>query len=669
MIGMLNKYHFQPVKMNDGVSEEIFNDFIKALDPYSLIFTDVELKKLEPYKNTIDDINGKKDACAFLKLVTDLYHQRLIRVDTMVGSILAKPFDFNAKDTITFMPVSVRVTSADDIQLEKRWKRRLKFKALELIFSAADENDDPAKADNKTLLQKEPAVRKKLRAKEKRFTKHILDYPMGFDNYVSVAFHNAIANRFDPHTLYFSTLEKENFEAGLSTEAKSFGLSFDEGKNGEITIGELIPGGPAWKSSELHKGDVLLKIKWPDAEAIDLSYSSPNEVDALIHSSTSDKVELTIRQGNGMVNAVALYREVINVDENSITGFVLNGDKKIGYISLPGFYTEMGSERALGCANDVAKEILKLQKENIEGLILDLRYNGGGSLYEAVNLAGIFIDEGPLCLMREKSTKPQLVKDMNRGTIYNGPLILMVNGLSASASEIFSGGLQDYNRALIVGSNTYGKAIGQVTLPIDTTLDLNNYHAEKHKDASDFVNITLNKFYGIDGISHQYAGVKPDIALPDFYNNEQYGEAASPYALRSDTVAKKVFFSPLPALPKSDLAAKSKKRLNSKGSFNRITAVADSIRGNTKQKEKIALTMDAFKAYQKRSDAAENEILNLVYNPSEQYTVSGTLYDDDLLKADTYKKEMNDILIKNILNDVYIEESFLIMNDFINLKK
>ncbi|MCW3104668.1 MAG: hypothetical protein JWO09_3108 [Bacteroidetes bacterium] len=666
MIGMLNKFHYQPVELNDKVSEQIFDDFINALDPYSLIFTDLELKKLEMFKTSIDDINRSSNACAFLKLATELYRERLIKVDTMVGSILQKPFDFTAKDTITFFPMAEKITSADDIQLEKRWKRRLKYKALELIFSAADENDDPLKADNKTLLLKEPEARKKLRVKEKRFTQRILDYPMGFDNYVSVMFHNAIANRYDPHTLYFSSLEKENFQAGLSTEAKSFGLSFSEGKNGEVAIGELTPGGPAWKSSELHKDDVVLKIKWPDAEAIELAYSSASEVDDLIHSSTSDKVELTVRQGNGMVSTVTLYREVISVDENSITGFVLNGEKKIGYISLPGFYTEMNSTQALGCANDVAKEILKLQKENIEGIILDLRYNGGGSLYEAVNLAGIFIDEGPLCMMRDKNAKPQLVKDMNRGTIYSGPLILMVNGLSASASEIFSAGLQDYNRALIVGSNTYGKAIGQVTLPVDTTIDPNNYREGQDNNATDFVNVTLSKFYGIDGVSHQRSGVKPDVLLPDFYSNELYGEAANPYSLKPDTIVKKVFFNPSPALPKAEVAALSKARLAKDGSFNRISAVSDSIRNNAKQREKIALTLDAYRQYRKKSDETEGQVLKLVYHPSEKYKVSGTLYDEDLLQADTYKKEMNDILIKNIQNDVYIEESFLIMNDLIN---
>lgn len=666
---MLNKFHYQSVELNDKVSSQIFDDFINALDPYSLIFTQVELNKLEVYKTTIDDIKGNRNSCEFLKVITEIYHDRLIKVDTMVSLILRKPFDFNSKDTITFIPMSEKITFSDDIQLEKRWRKRLKYQALEIIFSASDENDHPINADNKTLLLKEPEARKKLLVKEKRFTQRILDHPMGFDNYVSVMFHNAIANRYDPHTLYFSSLEKENFQAGLSKEAKSFGLSFDEGKNGEVIIGELTPGGPAWKSSELHKGDVVLKIKWPETEAMDLAYSSSAEIEGLIHSSTSDKIELTIRQGNDMVSTILLYREVISVDENTITGFVLTGTKKIGYISLPGFYTEMNSTQALGCANDVAKEILKLEKENIEGIILDLRYNGGGSVYEAMNLAGIFIDEGPLCIMRSKNEKPQLMKDMNRGTIYNGPLLIMVNGLSASASEIFSASLQDYNRALIVGSNTYGKAIGQVTLPVDTSLNINTYREDGENNITDFVNVTLSRFYGIDGICHQGTGVKPDVTLPDFYSNELYGEAANPYSLKPDTIIKKVFFNPLPALPKSQLSALSKERLNKDRTFTEIDQTADSLRNSVKKREKIALSLDAFRKYKKNSDDAEDHISKLIYHPSEKYKIAGTLYDDEILKADPYKKEMNDILIKNIQNDVYIEESFSIMNDLINFNQ
>jgi carboxyl-terminal processing protease len=665
LIAMLNKYHYEGLTLNDKVSEQIFNDFIDALDPYSTIFTEVELKKLEPFKFAIDDADNTT-ICNFLKLSTELYHERLTKIDTLVGSILNKPFDLSAKDTITFYPISEKITSANDIQLEKRWRRRLKFKTLEIIFSATEENQDPVTSDNKTLLLKEPEARKQIRTKEKRFIKRILEYPMGFENYVTVKFNNVIANRFDPHTLYFSSLEKENFDAGLSKEAKSFGLSFAEGKNGEIVIGSLTPGGPAWKSSELHKDDVVLKIKWPEQEPIDLAYSSPSEVESLIHSSTSDKIELTIRQGNGMINPVSLYREVIAVEENNISGFVLNGNKKVGYISLPGFYTEMNTSRALGCANDVAKEIIKLKQENIEGLILDLRFNGGGSLYEAVNLAGIFIDEGPFCLMKDKNSKPQLMKDINRGTIYNGPMVIMVNGFSASASEIFTAGMKDYNRALVVGSTTYGKSIGQITIPLDTSLNLNNYIDEASANVTDYVNVTRSKFYGIDGISHQYAGVRPDIELPDFYNNKLYGEASSPYALKADSIVKKVIFNPLPVIPKTALSTKSESRIALNNSFKRIRTISDSLQKEKNERKKLVLTLDGFKKYQAALNQTEKDISRLSENPSEKFKVSSTQYDEELLKVDTYKKEVNDVLIKNIQNDLYIEENYLIMQDYIN---
>ncbi|HEY0031316.1 MAG TPA: carboxy terminal-processing peptidase, partial [Bacteroidia bacterium] len=210
--------------------------------------------------------------------------------------------------------------------------------------------------------------------------------------------------------------------------------------------------------------------------------------------------------------------------------------------------------------------------------------------------------------------------------------------------------------------------IGQVTLPVDTTLDLNNLKEGYDRNASDFVNVTLSKFYGIDGICHQYNGVKPDVTLPDFYSSQMYGEAANPYSLKSDTITKKVFYTPLPALPKAELATNSKARFAAGSSFARITVIADSIRKTATQREKIPLTMEAFRKYRTKTEETEAQIVKLIYHSSEKYKVAGTSFDEDLLKADSYKKEMSDILIRNIQNDVYIEESFLILNDLINYK-
>lgn len=664
LLGMLSKYHYQPVELNAGTSTQIFNDFIKAVDPYSNILIEPELASLSEHKEHLLDINAGETICEFLNAMSSAYYKGVKRKDSLSGSILSKPFDFTVKDSIVFLPKYEPMFVPNVRALEIKLIRRLKYHTLNMLFTpVADE--DPLKLPAKELLLKEAEARKKLIIREKRATQPFLEDPSVCKRYIAEMFHSTIASRFDPHTNFFSPSEKENFETHLSKEAKAFGLSFDEGKNGEVEIAHLSPGGPAWKSNQLHKGDVVLHVKWPKGQLVDLANSTYWEVDQMINYSGYDNMVLTVRKANGVLHEVPLIKEMINVDENVISGYMLEGEKKIGYISLPGFYTEWDTENALGCANDVAKEILKLQKENIEGLILDLRYNGGGSLYEAMGLLGIFIDEGPLFMIRGRNEKPALMKDMNRGTAYTGPLILMVNSLSASASELVAAGLKDYNRALIVGSNTYGKAIGQITLPLDTTVDIAKRAVQKKK-ISAFVNITVNKLYRVNGVSHQKTGIEPDIILPDLYTNDFYGEAAQPYAINSDFVDKKVFYNPLTPLPVFQVREHSIKRVSAEAKFANISSTADSLKKAMSENEVLLLNIETFRDHKTRLKATEQKLDDLFTADKHSYKVRSTRYDDAVIRSDEIKKEMNADIMKKISDDIYIEEVYLIMNDLIN---
>ncbi len=662
LISMLNRFHYCPVELNEVTSGEIFHDFIKELDPDNVIFTARDINILSAYKTRLLVTGVGEQSCAFLKIVSELYIAGLHHADTLSGTILSRPLNFIVHDSIRFTSGYHDDFSSNETELEKRWTSRLKYKALDILFTP-NGDEDPLKMDEKTLLLREADTRKKLSIREKRAFQRILEHPGGCEAYVAEVFHNTIASRYDPHTLFFSPSGKEQFQASVSKEAKAFGLTFKDEKNGEVGIGFLSPGGPAWKSNQLHQGDIVMQVKWPAGEAVDLSSSSKEEVDWIINNSGYDNMRLMVKKTNGIVSEVPLVKEKINVEQNSVTGYILQGEKKIGYISLPGFYTEWDTPNALGCANDVAKEILKLQKENIEGLILDLRNNGGGSLQEALGLLGIFIDEGPLFMTRERNQKPALMKDMNRGTVYNGPLILMVNGFSASATELVTAGLRDYNRALIVGSNTYGKAIAQVTMPLDTTITMNREDLSKKSNA--YVNITIEKLYRITGVSHQKTGIVPDIELPDLYSNLDYGEASEPYAITSDRVDKKVFYTPLVALPVSMLAEKSALRTSQDHHFNAIKNLSDSVRAVKKQNHTINLELEAFRVHEQRNKELETRIGELFRSPSTRYRVVGTMYDEAILRADSYRKEMNDVLLKKITEDVYIQEGFLIMNDLI----
>lgn len=666
LIGMLNKYHLTPIELNQATSEQIFNDFIERLDPHNSIFTSQDINSLAIYKTQLPGNLSDEVACKFMKSITVIYLKRIRNADSIIMGILQNPLNFSTRDSITLHHEYYADFVANEKDLEKRLSRRLKYDALGILFTPAGESD-PIKMDAKQLLFKEAETRKKLGIKEKRIHQRIVDYPSGTEAYLTEVFLNTIANRYDPHSMYFSPSGKEQFQAAISKEAKSFGLSIHEGKNGETEIDYLVPGGPAWKSNQLNKGDILIQVKWPKGDVVDLSYSSVEEVDDIISNSTYDEMVLTVKKTNGTVTNVPLVKEVIDVEENSITGYILKGEKKLGYISLPGFYTDMNNESGLGCANDVAKEILKLQKENIDGLILDLRNNGGGSLYEAVGLTGLFIDEGPLFMAKAKDQKPVLIKDMNRGRVYSGPLIVMTNGFSASASELVTAGLRDYNRALITGSTTFGKAIAQVTLPLDTNVTLTKERPKNESPA--FVNVTVEKFYRLNGESHQKTGIQPDVELPDLNSCFSYSEASEPYAINSDRVDKKVYYNPLPELPVAQIAQKSKERVEKNIMFTRIKTISDSVQSALKKDEVVQLDIESFRVRTKKYQAFKNSFEQLISLAAKEYTVLPSNYDQALLQADSHRKEINEQLLKSIQDDIYIEEVYQEMNDLINLTK
>ncbi len=664
---MLDKFHYDPIVLNDKTSADIFESFIKDLDPYHMYFTYKDIKQLKAYEKKIDnEILNQSDE--FLLKTTKLFKQRLIDTDTLISTLLQKPFDFYENDTLIFERKDTIYFTDDKTEPEVKWKRWLKYQMLYYLYEPVSSVDSTFALSTTELLKKESEIRKKIKIKNKRSIKKILENPMGYENYVASIYLNAIANRYDPHTLYFTGNDKENFKSGLSPEGLSFGITLMENDNGDVYISQLALGGPAWKSNTLHAGDKLVKIKFPGVEVFDLSYSNLYEVEEILASSPSKKMEITVSTANGQIKTVTLYKEKIRLDENLVKSYILKGDKTIGYISLPDFYTNWGNTNINGCANDIAKEIIKLKKENIEGLILDIRFNGGGSMKEALDLAGIFIDEGPLCIYGEKDGKNSTEKDFNRGTIYNGPLVLMINGYSASASEMLTGVLQDYNRAVIVGNKTFGKASMQIVLPLDTTVNAYNISKKEKEAELGFVSVTIEKFYRVTGASHQKIGVKPDIKLPDFLFTDLYSEAKYDFALDNDSVKKRVFFTKLPKLPVNELSDLSQTRVKNDTFFRKINKTYDSISKLYANDKTILLNIDSFRKKEKESFRFVYNLKNYSTRLSLSYSVINNKYDNKVLQSDDIWKESNEVFIKNIREDIYIDESYNIIRDLINLR-
>ena len=668
----LKKFHYQPQVLDKQLSQKIFDNFLEALDPSGLYFTSEDYKVLEKWRNQLD-VEILEQKSGFLETTTNIYRSRLRMSDSLVGLLLSVPQEFTGKDTLRYSSKNKQVKRPmNAAEAKKKWSKRLKYEVLEEMFASTEEHQNPFDQDLKVILAGEEKARTKVLKSTKRSIDRYRNPDAGFENEVASRFFNAFIECYDPHSAFFSAPEKESFEEALSTEVYSFGMSIEENEKGEIAIVHLTPGGAAWRSNQLHVGDVFLKIKVDKDVVHDLTLMEPEAAFELFAGITAKQAEFTIRKDNGQVKSIRLVKTKVKSEENVVRSFVLSGEKKIGYISLPAFYRDMQTNSPLGCANDVAKEILKLQNEGIEGLIFDLRYNGGGSVEEAIALAGIFIDEGPLVVFKEREQKPRLLKDINRGTAYNGPLLVMVNGLSASASELFSAALQDYRRALIVGSPTFGKATAQVILPLDTAGSIQDVAARmQHEGAgkNGYVKITIEKFFRVTNKTHQKQGVIPDLHLPEPFYFADYKESNYSSALSADSISKKVVYAPLKELPVSQLAEKSKARVAKNKNFIALSQANDSLQAIRDQDRMLILTPKDYKNTEKNTERLITKLENSLSDSSMVYRAINNPYDKKLLEMDEFSAQMNDILLQNIQNDPYIEESYQILGDLIRFDK
>lgn len=649
--------HFSPKVVDDYFSRQVFDQLLERLDENKLYFTAADIQELSNYSTQLDDeLNGK--SWKFFDRLKKLYKEKLLKADSTINAFLKSPVDLNSNEIIFLSEDSTRYALSNE-EYKRRWQKWLRYQLLDQLANMMSAQN----LDQKAILKKEPVAREKVRTTEQRNIKRILEHTAGFDNYLASVICDVVANLFDPHTEYMPLVEKQSFEADLGAEGFYFGFSVKENDNGEIEIVRLVPGSPAWKCGELNKGDVLLKLAWEGKDSFDLRGASQEEVSELLDGPVNSRMLLTVRKANGLEKTTSLVKEKIKNEENTVKGFLLKSDKKIGYIYLPDFYTDVEGNSNSSSANDVAKEIVKLKKEHIDGLILDVRYNGGGSLREALDMAGIFIDEGPLCMIKEKTGKISSLKDANRGTIYDGPLVLLINGQSASASELLGAVLQDYNRGVIVGSNTFGKGTAQVILPVDTT-------GLKSTGPYGYVKVTTSKFYRVNGNTTQHRGVKPDVILPDIFDALDYRESNSSTALPADTVKKNTYYKQLPLLPLKELASNSKSRTKAHKGFLEIERYVNELRSaKSRPAQAVSLKWDDFIADIRRKESADETIDPFTPVNSNLFVVENSSFDGDKIKVDPFLADVNAAWKKKLGQDIYIEEAYLILIDHILLIK
>ena len=642
--------HFRPKPIDDSLSVYVFDTFMDNLDGNRNLFTKIEYEKLAKYRLLLDNYILQTN-CSFMNDFVSAYHWALIRKKSTLEKIQIEALNYNAKDTVKFskknFPFELLATD-----FERVWKKRMKFDILEDISKLSTNLD--------SLDQNFSKLEKTSKAKifESNLCKinNILESKKGIGYDLHNDFLNIFCSYFDPHTNFFSQDARSSFMSSLTTSGLSLGLNVTLNEKEEIIIDEVVPGGPAARTAKFEKGDIVLKISNKKGEDYLVSCTSLDKIGELIFSDSNEIIEMTIQKKNGNILDILLKKQIMKATANAVSSYIVEKGIKIGYIQIPNFYSDFDGFSPQGCADDVAKEIVKLKQDNIQGLVIDLQDNGGGSMEEAIKLAGMFIDYGPVSVLVNSKSKQTILKDYNRGSVYYGPIVILINGNSASASEFFSATMQDYNRAMIVGSKSLGKASMQTILPLDN-------------NQQDYVKLTVEKFYRITGKSNQIEGIIPDIALPILYDSIVPREISYKTALKYDEIQSKARFFPFRKDYYPIIIEQSNSRSKNNARFNEITLVNDQINAlYNDQKKPLLITFKTVFNDVHEIDALWKKVKKIVATQNN-CSILNNSYDIEKLKFDNYQQEINTYKIKELKTNPYLEEVVAILNDFIKLSK
>jgi carboxyl-terminal processing protease len=654
----LNRMHFQPKKVDDAFSKQVFDLYLKDIDSGKRFYNKADFQSMQKFENQLDD-QATAGTFEFFNLSVQLMDASIAKTGAWYKEILAKPMSFEANDNIQVDGEKLD-WAKDDTEMRKRWEDWMRYEVLSRITNEQEKQEKADfKGDKKTFEQLEIDQRKKVLDVYDKWYKRLgkLDRVKRMESYF-----NAITNVFDPHTGYYSPKQKEDFDIQMSGKLEGIGARLQS--DGEkTTITDIVPGTPSWKEGTLQSKDVVLKVGQGDDEPIDIMGWDISDVVAKIRGPKGTVVTLTIQKPDGSEKVVKLTRDVVVMEDGFAKSLILrNGTPstdKIGYIYLPKFYADFTQQGSTSCAVDVAKEVEKLKAESVKGIILDLRNNGGGSLRDVVTMSGLFIEQGPIVQVKSRGRKAEILEDNDSRVQYGGPLIVMVNGFSASASEIIAAAMQDYGRAVIVGSNsTYGKGT------VQRFFDLDNAVSDASLKPMGEMKLTVQKFYRINGKTTQFDGVKPDIILPDSYNLLDLGERENDYPLESNTIDAVTYTQN--AYHIADLGKlldASKKRVTSDPTFKLIT---DNSFRMKKQKEQTTfpLSQKTYSMWSKKQDDEADKYENM-FKPIESFVIENVAADLQTINSDTSRVARNLDWMKDKKKDIQLYETLQIMQDML----
>ena len=650
---VLTEGHYEPHEINDAFSERIYFDFLDRLDPAKRYFLQSDIDEFSKYKTQIDDQINNEDLTFFFT-VYERFKQRANESKNYYQEILKLPFDFS-KDEILDVDYEKAPYAKNKNQLLTVWYKQLKFSTLSRLYDKLTDEEDKKKEDASYVvksideLEKESREATRIGMKEsfERFDE--LTYSDWFSTFI-----NCIAEEFDPHTTYFDPSVKKRFDISMAGKLEGIGARLQK-KNDYTKVSELISGGPAWKQGELEVGDLITKVAQGDEDPVDIVGMRLDDAIEYIKGKKGTEVRLTVKKVDGTIKEISIIRDVVELEETFVKSSIVKKEgRTFGVIHLPKFYIDFDEKNFRNSATDMEQEIERLKKENVEGLVLDLRNNGGGSLQTAIEITGLFIDKGPVVQVKYRDRAPDIKKDKNSKIQWDGPLVVLVNELSASASEIFAAAMQDYKRAVIIGGKqTYGKGT------VQSVLDLNRYHSLKEDFGA--LKMTIQKFYRINGGSTQLEGVHSDIMLPDRFTYMEIGERDLVNPLKFDKVPQ-ANYSLWNNYQNYDTAINnSKKRVANNHYFKLINQNAKWLK-KSQDDTIIYLNLNEYK-----KDLEDNKNESLKYKSIRDYTTNLTfnspLYEQPLLENDKDLAEKREAWHKNLKKDIYIEEALNVLSE------
>ena len=651
-MGYLNNLHYQTLAINNEFSQKAFDLYIKRLDYSKRFLVQSDIKELELYRNKIDD-EIKADSFDIYNLANEMLDIRHAEVEEFYPDILDNPFDFS-KDESVEMDHDKREYAKSKADLIEIWKKDLKYQTLSRLNRKIEAQnkliaDPDTTIEEKTVAELEIEAREGVKKNMDNF--FIRVHKINERDRISL-YVNSIVNVYGPHSGYFPPEDKERFDISISGKLEGIGARLSQPGN-EIKVVSIVPGSASALQGDLKVDDIIRLVAQDDDEFVSIEEMRLDEAIKLIKGPKGTVVRLTVTHKNGKEEIITIVRDVVILEETYAKSFILEDNgTKVGYILLPKFYTDFDNRNGRTCSKDIEIELEKLKEQQVSGVILDLRNNGGGSLRDVVDMVGLFIDEGPVVQVRGRNNDLKVLSDKRKGIIYDGPLVVMVNEYSASASEIFAAAIQDYDRGIIIGSNsTFGK--GTVQRFYDMDQMLSGQMAEFKPLGA--VKLTMQKFYRITGGSTQLKGVTPDIIYPDLYSYLETGEKDQDFVMPWDKINPAEFTVWNATWNTSEMKNKAEKEISEGTFFATIDKMGKELEEN-QDDSSIDLELEKYQAYQKELEE-QSDKFEALFQSIDGFSVSGIAEDFERIQDDSVKVRINNDQIDNLKEDRYVYES------------